>query len=87
MHYLLQAGSTLYIHMLLPIKTNVTILHDSRFFFLLDSGASISVLNHPTYITIANLLGIKQNNPPNSSKTLTVANQTEVPFYIISPLP
>ena len=48
--------------------------------FLLDSGASISVLNHPTYITIAKLLNIKQNPPHNSSKTLTVANQTEVPI-------
>ena len=48
--------------------------------FLLDSGASISVLNHPIYITIAKLLQIKQNYPPNSSKTLTVANQTEVPI-------
>ena len=46
--------------------------------FLLDSGASISVSNHPTYITIAKLLNIKQNPPHNSSKTLTVANQTEV---------
>ena len=53
--------------------------------FLLDSRASISVLNHPTYITIAKLLEIKQNNPPNLSKTLTVANQTEVPVlhYVI----
>ena len=48
--------------------------------FLLVSGASISVLNHPTYITIAKLLNIKQNPPHNSSKTLTVANQTEVPI-------
>ena len=48
--------------------------------FLLDSGASISVLNHPTYITSAKLLNIKQNPPHNSSKTLTVANQTEVPI-------
>ena len=48
--------------------------------FLLDSGASISVLNHPTYITFAKLLNIKQNPPYNSSKTLTVANQTEVPI-------
>ena len=47
--------------------------------FLLDSGASISVLNHPTYITIAKLLIFKQNPPHNSSKTLTVANQTGVP--------
>ena len=46
---------------------------------LLDSGASISVLNRPTYLTIAKLLNIKQNPPQNSSKTLTVANQTEVP--------
>ena len=46
----------------------------------LDSGASISILNYPTYITIAKLLGIKQNTPPNSSKTLSVANQTEVPI-------
>ena len=53
--------------------------------FLLESGASISVLNHPTYITIAKLLQNKQNNPPNSSKTLTVANQTEALFlhYVI----
>ena len=48
--------------------------------FLLDSGASISLLNHPSYITIAKLLLIKQNPPHNSSKTLTVANQTEVPI-------
>ena len=48
--------------------------------FLLDSGASISVLNLPTYITIAKVPYIKQNPPDNSSKTLTVANQTEVPI-------
>ena len=51
-----------------------------EFFFFLDSGASISVSNHPTYTTVAKLLEIKQNNPPISSKTLTVANQTEVLF-------
>ena len=45
--------------------------------FLLDSGASISVLNYPTYVTIAELLSIEQNNP---SKTLTLANQTEIPI-------
>ena len=48
--------------------------------FILDSGASLSVLNHPTYITIAKFFQIKQNNPPNLSKTLTVANQTEFPI-------
>ena len=46
----------------------------------MDSGASISVLNHPTHNTIAKLLIIKQNNPHNSPKTFTVANQTEVPI-------
>ena len=47
---------------------------------LLDSGASLSVLNYPTYVTIANLLNIKQNITLNSSKISTVANQTEVPI-------
>ena len=47
--------------------------------FLLDSGASNSVLKYPTYVTNVKLLNIKQNNPHNSSKTLTVTNQTEVP--------
>ena len=46
----------------------------------LDSGASISVLNYLTYITIAKLPIIKQNNTLNASKILTVANQTEVPI-------
>ena len=53
--------------------------------FLLDSGASISVLNYPTYITLTKLLGIRPNHTSdtglhNTSKTLTVANQTEVPL-------
>ena len=47
--------------------------------FLLDSGASISVLNSPTYVIIAKL-NIKQNSPHKLSKTLTVANQSEVPI-------
>ena len=46
--------------------------------FRLDSGASISVLNYPTYVNFAKLLSIKQNNTLNLSTTLTVANQTEV---------
>ena len=50
-----------------------------RIFNFLDSGASISVLNVPTYVTIAKHLNIKQIITLNSSKTLTVANQTEVP--------
>ena len=53
--------------------------------FLLDSGASISVLNYPTYITLTKLLDIRSNHtsdvgPTQNSKTLTVANQTEVPI-------
>ena len=53
--------------------------------FLLDSGASISVLNYPTYKTLTKLLDIRPNHtsdlqPQHSSKTLTVANQTEVPI-------
>ena len=48
--------------------------------FLLDGGASISVLNYTTYVTIAKLLNIKQHNTLSSSKTLTVANQTEAPL-------
>ena len=56
--------------------------------FLLDSGASISsisVLNYPTYITPTKLLDIRPNHtsdvgPTQNSKTLTVANQTEVPI-------
>ena len=53
--------------------------------FLLDSGASISVLNYPTYITLTKLLAIRSNHTSdtglhNTSKTLTVANQTEIPI-------
>ena len=53
--------------------------------FLLDSGAPISVLNYPTYITLTKLLDIRPNhtsdiNPHNTSKTLAVANQTAVPI-------
>ena len=49
--------------------------------FLLNSDASISILNYPTYFTIAKLLNITCNNKTNhTSKILTVANQTEVPI-------
>ena len=46
--------------------------------YLLDSGASISMINYPTYVTIAKLLDIKQNDTLTSSQTLTVANQADV---------
>ena len=53
--------------------------------FLLDSAASTSVLNYPTYITLTKLLDIRPNHtsdigPNQTSKPLTVANQTEVPI-------
>ena len=52
--------------------------------FLLDSGASISVLNYLSYITFTKLLDIRSNHtsdgPTRNSKILTVANQTEVPI-------
>ena len=53
--------------------------------FLLDSGASFPVLNYPTYITLTKLLDVRPNHtsdvgPTRNSKTLTVANQTEVPI-------
>ena len=49
--------------------------------FLLDSGASISVLNLPTFHVIATQLGLNvpKNIENKRAKTLTVANQTEVP--------
>ena len=53
--------------------------------FLLDSGASISVLNYPTYRTLTKLLDIRPNHtsdvgPTQNPKTSTVANQTDVPI-------
>ena len=53
--------------------------------FLLDIGAFISVLNYPAYITLTKLLDIRPNHTSDiglnhTSKTLTVANQTEVPM-------
>ena len=78
------------LHLHTPEKHNDTD-HPSRLeiSFLLDSGASISVLNYPTYLAVAQLLNITSNNKTNHiSKTLTVANQTEVPIlhYITTTL-
>ena len=50
--------------------------------FLLDSGASISVLNYPIYVTIAKRLNIKHNKTLNPSKTLTVKTKLKYPYYI-----
>ena len=70
----------LYIH---ASETNDNILPSKlEIFFLLDTGASISVLNLPTFHVISKHLNI--NVPTNlqnkRAKTLTVANQTEVPI-------
>ena len=49
--------------------------------FLLDTGASISVLNLPTFHVVAKQLNLNvlKNNENKRAKTLTVANQTGVP--------
>ena len=70
----------LYIH---ASETNDNILPSKlEILFLLDTGASISVLNLPTIHVISKQLNI--NVPTNlqykRAKTLTVANQTEVPI-------
>ena len=57
--------------------------HPSRLniLILLDSSASIAVLIYPTYPTIANFLNITcKSQTKHTSKTLTVARQTEVPI-------
>ena len=53
-----------------------------KILFLLDTGASISVLNLPTYTILTKHLEIKSQNisTTQKSKTITVANQTEVPI-------
>ena len=53
--------------------------------FFLNSRASISVLNYTTYVTIAKLLHIKQNNTLNPSKTLTAANRPKYLSYTMLP--
>ena len=70
----------LYIH---ASETNDNILPSKlEILFLLDTVASISVLNLPTFHVISKQLNI--NVPTNlqnkRAKTLTVANQTEVPI-------
>ena len=72
---------TLYVHTPSSITQRD---NPSRLKIALDSGASISVLNYPTYITLTKLLDIRPNQTSDigqhhTSKTLTVANQTEIP--------
>ena len=55
-----------------------------QFSFLLDNGASISVLNYPTYITIAKLPNIKQTNILILNFQLSQIKQ-KIPFYTMLP--
>ena len=50
--------------------------------FLLDTGASISVLNSPTFHVIEKQLNLNvpKHIENKRAKTLTVANQTEIPI-------
>ena len=68
-------------YMLLKEKTTYY-LQILEILFLLDTGASISVLNLPSFHVIAKQLNINvpKNNENKRAKTLKVANQTGVPI-------
>ena len=70
----------LYVH---ASETNDNILPSKlEILFLLDTGASISVLNLPTFHVISrqSSINVPTNLQNKRAKTLTVANQTEVPI-------
>ena len=48
--------------------------------FLLDKDASISVLNPPTFMMITQRFKICNHHQYDTSKTLSIANQSELPF-------
>ena len=48
--------------------------------FLLHSGASLSVLNISTYTMIPQMIKVCNLDQNDTSKTLTIANQSEVPI-------
>ena len=54
-----------------------------EFSFLLDTGASTSVLNYPTCVTIAKLLNIKQNNTLSSSKNSDRCKSNRSSYYTL----
>ena len=62
-------------------KDNI-LLSKLKILFLLDTGASISVSNLPTFHVSAKHLNpnVPKNIESKRAKTLTVANQTEVPI-------
>ena len=47
---------------------------------LLNSGASISILNTPIFMMITQMAHVCDPNQHDTSKTLTIANQSEVPI-------
>ena len=74
--------------MVLPLYVHTSETKDNllpsklEILFLLDTGASISVLNLPTIHVISKQLNLNvpKNIENKRAKTLTVANQTEVPI-------
>ena len=48
-----------------------------EFAFLLDSGIFISVLRKPTYMMINQVFNLLYHDKHDTSKTLTIANQSE----------
>ena len=65
-----------------PEEKDNTLPSKLEILFLLDTGASLLVLNLPTFHVIAKQLNlnIPKNIENKRAKTLTVANQTEVPI-------
>ena len=78
---LLIVGFIHYIYMLLK-KNTQHITFNIRDPIFLDTGASMSVLHLPTFHIIAQQLdlNVPKNIENKRAKTLTVANQTEVPI-------
>ena len=61
-------------------KTDSNLPSRLDFAFLLDSGAFISVHNLPTFMTIIQMFKFSNQEELDSYKTLTIANQSEVPM-------
>ena len=61
-------------------KTDSNLHSWLEFAFLLDSGASISVLNLPACMMITQIFNVCNHDQHNTSKTLTIADQSEIPI-------
>ena len=68
----------LYIHS--QNETDSNLLSRLEIAFLLDSGASIVVLNIPTYTMITQMLNVCNHDQHDTSRKLTIANQSETPI-------